>query len=185
MAGGEAAFSAGVLIGSTVATVVVSGLILNFEAGSASVHPWDILEYLVLVVGLPLAAGLTLRAVTPIGTRAEQAATVSATVVVACLVALIAAEIDISVRYISVAGALLAFLAASVLAGWLLGCGARRPVASATLLTTSMRDFAIAAGLAAAAFGPDAAAPLGLYGVIVLVWGTAVAGTLRRRHRPA
>ena len=47
------------------------------------------------------------------------------------------------------------------------------------LLTTSMRDFAIAAGLAAAAFGTAAAAPLGLYGVLVLVWGTAAAGYLR------
>ena len=44
-----------------------------------------------------------------------------------------------------------------------------------------MRDFAIAAGLAAAAFGPAAAAPLGLYGVAVLIWGTAVAGVLRQR----
>ncbi len=44
-----------------------------------------------------------------------------------------------------------------------------------------MRDFAIAAGLAAAAFGPAAAAPLGLYGIAVLIWGTAVAGILRQR----
>ena len=44
-----------------------------------------------------------------------------------------------------------------------------------------MRDFAIAAGLAAAAFGPAAAAPLGLYGIAVLVWGTAVASVLRQR----
>lgn len=34
-----------------------------------------------------------------------------------------------------------------------------------------MRDFAIAADLAVAAFGPAAAAPLGLYGILVLVWG--------------
>ena len=40
-----------------------------------------------------------------------------------------------------------------------------------------MRDFAIAAGLAAAAFGPAAAAPLGLYGIAVLIWH-------RRRRRP-
>jgi hypothetical protein len=50
------------------------------------------------------------------------------------------------------------------------------------LLTASMRDFAIAAGLAAAAFGAKAAAPLGLYGILVLVWGTGAAGTLRRRY---
>jgi predicted Na+-dependent transporter len=50
------------------------------------------------------------------------------------------------------------------------------------LLTTSMRDFAIAADLAIAAFGPAAAAPLGLYGIVVLIWGTAAAGVLRQRR---
>jgi hypothetical protein len=44
-----------------------------------------------------------------------------------------------------------------------------------------MRDFAIAAGIATTAFGPAAAAPLGLYGILVLVWGTAVAGALRKQ----
>jgi hypothetical protein len=44
-----------------------------------------------------------------------------------------------------------------------------------------MRDFAIAAGIAATAFGPAAAAPLGLYGIVALVWGTALAGALRQR----
>ena len=184
MAGGEAAFAAGILIGSTVATVALSGLILGFEVGSASIDPWHILVNLLLVVALPLAAGLTLRALTPIGARVERAAMTTVTVVVACLVALIAAEVHLSSRYVSVAAALVVFLAASACIGSALGRGARRPVWSATLLTTSMRDFAIAAGLAAAAFGPAAAAPLGLYGILVLVWGTAVAGTLRRR-RPA
>jgi predicted Na+-dependent transporter len=182
MAGGEAAFAAGILIVSTVATVALSGLILGLEVGSASIDPWHILVNLLLVVAVPLAAGLTLRALTPIGPRVEHAAMITVTVVVACLVALIAAEIHLSSRYVSVAAALVAFLAASACIGSVLGRGARRPVWSATLLTTSMRDFAIAAGLAAAAFGPAAAAPLGLYGILVLVWGTAVAGTLRRRQ---
>jgi predicted Na+-dependent transporter len=182
MAGGEAAFAAGVLIGSTVATVALSGLILGFEVGSASIDPWHILVNLLLVVAVPLAAGLTLRALAPIGPRVEHAAMVTVTVVVACLVALIAAEVHLSPRYVPVAGALVVFLAASACIGSVLGRGARRPVRGATLLTTSMRDFAIAAGLAVAAFGPAAAAPLGLYGILVLVWGTAVAGTLRRRQ---
>jgi predicted Na+-dependent transporter len=51
----------------------------------------------------------------------------------------------------------------------------------AILLTTSMRDFAIAAALAAAAFGPSAAAPLGVYGMAVLIWGTGSAGFMRAR----
>jgi predicted Na+-dependent transporter len=76
----------------------------------------------------------------------------------------------------------MAFLAGSAFVGRLLGAGTRRPSAIALLLTTSMRDFAIAAGLATAAFGPAASAPLGLYGILVLVWGTAAAGFLRKRH---
>jgi hypothetical protein len=47
-----------------------------------------------------------------------------------------------------------------------------------------MRDFAIAAGLAASAFGPRAAAPLGLYGITVLIWGTYSAGFMRGRTSP-
>ena len=101
--------------------------------------------------------------------------------VIAALVALIAAEIRLSAAYLAVAAALLLFLLGSALVGRLLGARAARPTATALLLTTSMRDFAIAAGLAAAAFGPAAAAPLGLYGVAVLVWGTAAAGVLRQR----
>ena len=102
----------------------------------------------------------------------------------AALVALIAAEVHLSAGYATVAAALVVFLLASAVIGRLLGLRAPRPVAAALLLTTSMRDFAIAAGLATAAFGPAAAAPLGLYGILVLVWGTAAAGALRRGHPP-
>jgi hypothetical protein len=113
--------------------------------------------------------------------RAQRIASHVALAAVAALVALIAAEVHFSAGYAAVAAALVVFLLASAVVGRLLGLRAPRPVAAALLLTTSMRDFAIAAGLAAAAFGPAAAAPLGLYGILVLVWGTAAAGALRRR----
>jgi predicted Na+-dependent transporter len=183
MAGGEAALSAGVLIGSTVIAVAAAGPILKLEAGHAAVHPAHIIVNLALVVALPLAAGIALRARVRLGDRAERTATITATLAVAALVALIAAEVRLSARYLSVALALVVFLAGSALVGRVLGAGARRPSAVALLLTTSMRDFAIAAGLAAAAFGTAAAAPLGLYGILVLVWGTAAAGVLRQRQR--
>jgi predicted Na+-dependent transporter len=181
MAGGEAAVAAGVLIGSTVAAVAIAGPILSLEAGHAGFSPGGVVVNLALVVALPLAAGIALRAAAPAAARAEQAAARTAVAAVAALVALIAAEVHLSAGYASVAGALAVFLLASALIGWLLGARAPRPVAAAMLLTTSMRDFAIAAGLAAAAFGPSAAAPLGVYGILVLVWGTAAAGFLRRR----
>ncbi|MFY9867615.1 MAG: hypothetical protein WAK58_27740, partial [Trebonia sp.] len=113
---------------------------------------------------------------------AQRIASHVALAAVAALVALIAAEVHFSAGYAAVAAALVVFLLASVVVGRLLGLRAPRPVAAALLLTTSMRDFAIAAGLAAAAFGPAAAAPLGLYGILVLVWGTAAAGALRHRE---
>lgn len=183
MAGGQTALSAGVLIGSTVTTVAAAGPILTLEAGHAAVHPGHIIASLALVVALPLAAGILLRVRIPLGTRAERAASTTAVLAVAALVALIAAEVHLSASYLAVALALIAFLAGSALVGRLLGVGTRQPAAVALLLTTSMRDFAIAAGLAAAAFGTAAAAPLGLYGILVLVWGTAAAGFLRKRHR--
>jgi predicted Na+-dependent transporter len=207
MAGGEAAVAAGLLIGSTVAAVAVAGPILALEAGRAGFSPSGVIGNLALVVVLPLAAGIALRAsaaaadaraersptrlsllawlpattralATP---RAQRAASHVALAAVAALVALIAAEVHFSAGYAAVAAALVVFLLASAVVGRLLGLRAPRPVAAALLLTTSMRDFAIAAGLAAAAFGPAAAAPLGLYGILVLVWGTAAAGALRRR----
>ena len=224
MAGGEAAVAAGLLIGSTVAAVAVAGPILALEAGHAGFSPSGVIGNLALVVALPLAVGIALRAsagpaaevraersprapappaadvgeeqaptrislrawlsattralATP---RAQRIASHVALAAVAALVALIAAEVHFSADYAAVAAALVVFLLASAVVGRLLGLRAPRPVAAALLLTTSMRDFAIAAGLAAAAFGPAAAAPLGLYGILVLVWGTAAAGALRRR----
>jgi predicted Na+-dependent transporter len=202
MAGGAAAVSAGVLIGSTLAAVALAGPILTLEAGHAGISPGGIIANLALVVALPLAIGLAARACAEAPprdisfapaarllaaarvlstARAEAVASRTALAAVAALVALIAAEIRLSAGYLAVAAALLLFLLGSALVGRALGARAARPTGTALLLTTSMRDFAIAAGLAAAAFGPAAAAPLGLYGVAVLVWGTAVAGVLRQR----
>jgi predicted Na+-dependent transporter len=175
MAGGGTALAAGTLITSMVATIALAGPILSLEAGHADIHPGHIVANLALVVALPLAVGLCLRARKPPSPKVEAAATTTATVTVAALVALIAAEVHLSDRYLGVLGALAIFLAVSAAAGWLLGRRSHRPDATAVLLTTSMRDFAIAASLATAAFGPAAAAPLGLYGILVLIWGTATA----------
>ena len=181
MAGGDTALAAGTLITSTLATIALAGPVLSLEAGHAGIHPGHIIANLALVVALPLGAGLALQTRTTLGPRTEAAATTTATLTVAALVALIAAEVHLSSRYVDVLTALIVFLAASALIGWLLGRRSRRPDAVAVLLTTSMRDFAIAASIATTAFGAAASAPLGLYGILVLIWGTATAGTLRHR----
>jgi predicted Na+-dependent transporter len=190
LAGGEAAVAAGVLIGSTLASVILAGPILTLEAGHAGFSPAGVIENLAVVVALPLAVGIALRSWVPATARvlasgrAGTAASRTALAAVAVLVALVASEVHLTASYAAVAGALILFLAASAVIGRLLAARSARPTASALLLTTSMRDFAIAAALAAAAFGPQAAAPLGLYGIAVLIWGTAAAGTLRTRTIP-
>jgi len=187
LAGGEAAVAAGVLIGSTLATVVLAAPILTLEAGRASFSPAGLIANLAEVVAVPLAAGIALRSWVSVTARvlasgrAQAVASRTAIAAVAALVALVAAEVHLTVGYAAVAGALALFLAASAVLGRALGVRSARPAGSALLLTTSMRDFAIAAALAAAAFGPRAAAPLGLYGVAVLIWGTAAAGAIRAR----
>ena len=187
LAGGEAAVAAGVLIGSTFATVVLAAPILTLEAGHANFSPAGVIENLAVVVALPLAVGIALRSWVPptarvlATARAETAASRTALAAVAALVALVAAEVRLTAGYAAVAGALVLFLAASAVVGRVLGLRSARPAGSALLLTTSMRDFAIAAALATAAFGFQAAAPLGLYGIAVLIWGTAAGGLLRNR----
>ncbi|MGH3211238.1 MAG: hypothetical protein ACRDNO_26115 [Trebonia sp.] len=191
LAGGEAAVAAGVLIGSTLATVVLAAPILTLEAGQAGFSPAGVITNLAVVVAAPLAAGIALRswpgpAARALSTgRAETIASRTALAAVAALVALVAAEVHLTLGYAWVAAALALFLAGSAVLGRALGVRSERPAGSALLLTTSMRDFAIAAALAASAFGPRAAAPLGLYGVAVLAWGTAAAGFLRARALPA
>jgi len=181
MAKGEAALSAGVLIGSTIITVAVAGPVLALEAGHSTVHPGHIVVNLIVVVALPLVAGLVVGAIRPLGDRGRGRALTIATVSVAGLVAVIAAEVHFSLGYLAVVGSLVLFVAGSIAIGRLVGRSSPAPVASSVLLTMSMRDFAIAAALASAAFSTAAAAPLGLYGVLVLLWGTGAAGWLRRR----
>jgi predicted Na+-dependent transporter len=187
LAGGEAAVAAGVLIGSTLASVILAGPILTLEAGHAGFSPGGVIENLAIVVALPLAVGIALRSWVPPTARvlateeAEATAARTALAAVAVLVALVASEVHLAVSYLAVAAALLFFLAATAVIGRALGARSAKPTGSALLLTTSMRDFAIAAALATAAFGPAAAAPLGLYGIAVLIWGTACAGLLRNR----
>jgi predicted Na+-dependent transporter len=124
MAGGDVALSAGVLIGSTVITVLFAGPLLRLEAsgpGGANVSPAGIIVSLALVVALPLAAGMTLRWRVRSAARLSKPAAATAMIMVALLVALIAAEVRLSARYWTVAAALAAFLAGSAVLGWLLG----------------------------------------------------------------
>jgi predicted Na+-dependent transporter len=85
-------------------------------------------------------------------------------------------------NYLAVLLAALVIVVASAIVGRITALGSGQRTIKTLLLTTSMRDFAIAAALATDAFGPAAAAPLGVYGITVLIWGTGSAGFMRARH---
>jgi predicted Na+-dependent transporter len=182
MAGGDVALAGGVLIGSTVLTVALAGPILALEVSGVTLDPWHILVNLLCIVALPLLAGIGLRGTIELPRRAAGLAAATSTYSVAVLVALVAAEVHFARSYLAVLAAIAVFGVASVSVGLLAARRAGRPAGEALLLTLSMRDFAIAAGLASSAFGPSAAAPLGLYGILVLLWGTGAAGFLRGRN---
>lgn len=181
MAGGDVALACGVLIGSTVLTVALAGPILAVEASGTALAPWHILVNLLWVVAAPLAAGVAIRSSVKLPVIASEVAATVSTLSVAALVALVAAEVHFTLAYLTVLAAVVVFVATSAGVGLLVRHRASIPAKKSLLLTMSMRDFAIAAGLATSAFGPRAAAPLGLYGITVLIWGTGSAGFMRGR----
>jgi BASS family bile acid:Na+ symporter len=156
MAGGEAALAAAVLIGSTVLSGAFAGIILSLEVNHAHVHPMHILINLMIVVALPLAAGLVLGARSHLSEQQEAGANRTATGALAGLVALVASQVHLGTAYLGVLGAVVIIVAASALVGSALGRTTTAAESTSLLLTISMRDFAIAAGLATAAFGPSA-----------------------------
>ncbi len=184
IAGGEAAVCAVILAASTLLAVLAAGPVLDLAGAAATVPAAALLGTLALVVALPLAAGIGLRAAWAPGPRADPAVRIGTVAALLALLWQVASQIRLDAGYLRVSAALAAFLAGSALLGGLLS--ARLPAGRgvAVLLPVTMRDFAVAAGIAATAFGPAAAAPLGVYGVFVLVAGTVIAQVAGRRGRP-
>jgi len=184
IAGGDTAVCAVLLAASTLVTVLAAGPVLALLGAAATVPAAGLLGTLLVVVALPLAAGIALRAVWTPGARA--AAAVRLVTVAALLVLLwqVASQIRLDAGYLRVIAALAAYIAGSALLGGALSVRLPAGRTVAVLLPVAMRDFAVAAGIAATAFGPAAAAPLGAYGVLVLLTGSVVTQLAGRRRRP-
>ncbi len=184
IAGGDAAVCAVILAASTLVTVLAAGPVLALAGAAATVPAAALLGTLALVVALPLAAGIGLRALWAPGPRAGAAVRIGTVAALLVLLWQVASQIRLDAGYLRVIAALAVFLAGSALLGGLLSVRLPAGRGVAVLLPVTMRDFAVAAGIAATAFGPAAAAPLGVYGVFVLVAGTVIAGVAGRRGRP-
>jgi len=181
LAGGEAALAAGLLVASTMVTVLLAGPILSVLGAHSSASQLGLLATLALVVALPLAAGSAVRTIDPFSGREQPLVRVLGTVSLLVLLWEVASELQVRGGDVRVVIALLLYLAAGTGLGWLLAIGVPSGRRTAIVLPTAMRDFAVAAGIAATAFGPAAAAPLGIYGILVLVFGAAAVYAVRRR----
>src|SRR5580692_6965500 len=185
IAGGEAAVCATLLAASTIITVVAAGPILSLLGASVTVSSAGLLGNLAVVIALPLAAGVALRAVWSPGPEVDAAVRLVTVLALLLLLWQVASQIRLNSAYVAVIVALVVYVAGSAALGWILALRAPPGQATAVLLPVAMRDFAVAAGIATAAFGPAAAAPLGAYGVLVLLLGSGVTLLSRRRGRAA
>jgi predicted Na+-dependent transporter len=181
LAGGEVALAAGLLVASTLLTVLLAGPVLSLLGAHSSTSQLGLLSTLALVVALPLIAGSAARTLDPFAGRERQLVRILATASLLVLLWEVASELRLRVADARIAAALLVYLAGAAALGWLLAIGVVPARRAAIVLPTAMRDFAVAAGIAASAFGAAAAAPLGIYGILVLVFGTAAVYSFRRR----
>ena len=187
IAGGDAAVCATLLAASTIITVVAAGPILSVLGASVTVSSAGLLGNLAVVIALPLAAGVALRTAWSPGPQADAAIRLVTVLALLLLLWQVASQIRLNSAYVTVILALVLYVAGSAALGGILALRAPPAQATAILLPVAMRDFAVAAGIATAAFGPAAAAPLGAYGVLVLLAGSLAAIIARRppAHLPA
>ncbi len=177
LAGASVASAAALLVASTVTTVLLAGPALSIMTGDGGIDALAVLVDLGLVVAIPLLAGLLIgrhrigRALQPV---ADPAAIIAVTV----LAWLVASQVRWSTDYVTVIIALIGFIAGGAALGLLLARSAPFELKTPIVLSASMRDFAIAAGIATTAFGASAAGPLGIYGILVLLWGPIAARTV-------
>ena len=183
VAGGEVAVAAALLVASSVVAVVDSGPILALLSGASGTHTGGVLATLALVVAVPLAAGVAVRRLVGHSSRALAAGRLVGTVALLALLWEVAGEVQLRVAYLAVLAALVGFVAGAGMLARLLARGLDRQSRPAVLLPIAMRDFAVAAGIAASAFGSAAVGPLGVYGVLVLLGGAIVARLTARPDR--
>jgi BASS family bile acid:Na+ symporter len=181
LAGGSAALTLGALTGSLIASALVGPPLLSLLAGGTDVAVGELVGRFALVVLLPLAAGLTLRALAPRAGNVDRELGGLATLTLVALVyaAMSGAHEDGRLLSAALAGILFLVGSAGPVALWLSVAPPELRITGA--LVIELRDFAVAAALAAEAFGPPAATVCGVYGVLMLLTGAAAAQLLPAR----
>jgi BASS family bile acid:Na+ symporter len=185
LARADATIALGAVTGSLVLAALVGPVAIGWLAGHAG-HGGGghLLVRFALVVILPLIAGVAIRSA-PVAARWLRPRDAERDGVAAVVVAvLVYAALSGTQGAHGLGSALLASLAFLLVSGAVAALWQRRArdaTAVPGALAIAMRDFAVAAALASQAFGNRAAAVPGVYGVVMLLAGSAFVGL--RTHR--
>lgn len=188
LAGADATIALGAVAGSLVLAALLGPVAIGTLAGhSGHGGAGHLLIRFALVVIVPLAAGVAVRSIPAAAWRLEARDDERDGIAALAVAALVYAALSGTRGAHGLAAAALAsalFLAVSAVLG---AAWRRRHAGGVTAvpgaLAIAMRDFAVAAALARQAFGNRAAAVPGVYGVLMLLAGSAFVARTRRPTR--
>jgi hypothetical protein len=185
LAGGSAVLALGVLAGSLVVAALAGPPVLGLLAQAGTdVAVGELVGRFALVVVVPLALGLaaSARFARLSDVDADLAGLASLTVVLLLYCAMSGAPGGDELLSAAAGSALFLVVSGVAVAAWALV--APRDLRFTGALVIELRDFAVAAALAAQAFGPPAATVSAVYGVLMLLLGAAAAqAAVRIRFR--
>jgi hypothetical protein len=185
LAGGSAVLALGVLAGSLVLAALAGPPVLGLLAQAGTdVAVGELVGRFALVVVVPLALGLaaSARFARLSDLDADLAGLASLTVVLLLYCAMSGAPGGDELLSAAAGSALFLVVSGVAVAAWALV--APRDLRFTGALVIELRDFAVAAALAAQAFGPPAATVSAVYGVLMLLLGAAAAqAAVRIRFR--
>lgn len=182
LAGADATVALGALTGSLLLAAIAGPIAIGWLGGGGA-HDGGValLGRFALVVLAPLAAGVAIRTRwSGLGARDPEREAIAALIVVALVYASLSGEHGSHDLGPALAASGL-FLAASVALALVWHRRAGTATATPGAFSIAMRDFAVAAALATKAFGPAAGVVPGVYGVMMLVAGSAAVTAIRRR----
>ena len=174
---GNLAFSVGLMVLLMIVTILYMPIMLPLLVQGVTVNPWDIARSLIILMLIPLAAGLFIKArYVEIAARLyPPMAQASTFAIVLLLVSGLLANLSAILEVIGTGGiiAALLFLALAFVIGYFLG-GKDAPIRSVLGLGTAQRNLAAALVVATANFAGDPdvivmVLVLGLLGLVVLM----------------
>jgi BASS family bile acid:Na+ symporter len=188
VARGNVAFSVGLMVLLMVVTIVYLPIVLPLLLGDVEVNPWDIAQSLIVMMLIPLAIGLFVRARYPETAASAQPTLGQASNLALIVLTVLGLVLNFS-NMIALVGSLgilagVLFIVAALLAGTFLG-GSDSSVKGVMGLGTGQRNISAALVVAAQNFDADVITYLMVVAIVGLVVLMPLAGELGKRSQAA